>query len=75
MNIACCHRLEKNWEEAEKSLDEARKLVPHDPSLDEEFEKLKQAKSQEVLTTTKLTLFGIQQEQDLPHHIEEFQFN
>ncbi len=59
LNIACCYRLEKNWDEAEKSLGEARKLAPHDPSIDEEAEKLKQAKSQASLAATDQAFFGL----------------
>ncbi|HHT0592371.1 TPA: tetratricopeptide repeat protein [Legionella anisa] len=59
LNIACCYRFEKNWDEAEKSLSEARKLAPQDTSIDEEAEKLQQTKSQVVLVTTNQAFFGL----------------
>jgi tetratricopeptide (TPR) repeat protein len=36
LNIACTYRLEKNWVEAEKALDKAKKLAPQDESIREE---------------------------------------
>lgn len=57
LNTACCYRLEKNWLEAEKSLDAARKLAPQDPEIHKETENLKQAKSQALLAVTNQTFF------------------
>ncbi|WP_454783119.1 tetratricopeptide repeat protein [Legionella sp. WA2022007384] len=57
LNIACCYRLEKNWEKAEQSLDGARKLAPQDPEIDKENENLKQAKSQALLVVAEQAFF------------------
>ncbi|MCE0723431.1 tetratricopeptide repeat protein [Legionella resiliens] len=59
LNIACCYRLEKNWDQAGQSLSEARKLAPQDSSINEEAEKLKLAQSQELLTATNQVFFGL----------------
>ncbi|MGL5741068.1 MAG: hypothetical protein ACRCXC_00205 [Legionella sp.] len=60
VNTACCYRLEKSWDEAEKSLNEARALAPEDSTdLNKETEQLKQAKSQALLTTTSQVLFSL----------------
>lgn len=58
LNIACAYRLEKTWVEAEKSLNEAKKLAPEDTSIFEEEEKLVESKLQAILITTPQTLFG-----------------
>lgn len=59
LNIACCYRLEKNWEKAEQSLLKARTLAQDNLRIDEEAEKLKQAKSQALLVVNTQTIFGI----------------
>lgn len=61
LNIACCYRFEKNWDQAEQSLGEARKLAPHDTSIDEESEKLRLAKSQTLLTETNQAFLVLKQ--------------
>ncbi|MCW8410316.1 tetratricopeptide repeat protein [Legionella sp. PATHC035] len=59
LNIGCCYRLEKNWEKAEQSLLKARRLSQDDLRINEEVEKLKQAKSQGLLGVNTQTIFRI----------------
>ncbi|KTD41611.1 tetratricopeptide repeat protein [Legionella parisiensis] len=61
LKIACCYRFEKNWDEAERSLSEARQLTSQAPSIDEELEKLRLAKSQTLLAETDQVFFGLKQ--------------
>lgn len=62
LNMACCYRLEKNWEKAEQSLLKARTLAQDNLEIDEEVEKLKQAKSQALLVVNTSTIFSIKQD-------------
>ncbi|MCW8397744.1 tetratricopeptide repeat protein [Legionella sp. PATHC038] len=64
LNIACCYRLEKNWEKAEQSLLKAQTLAQDNLRIDEEVEKLKQAKSQALLVVNTQTIFGIKPDND-----------
>ncbi|WP_454785857.1 tetratricopeptide repeat protein [Legionella sp. WA2024007413] len=57
LNIACCYRLEKNWEKAKASLNVAKRLAPQDPEIVKEMENLKQSKSQSVLSLTDQAFF------------------
>ncbi|CAM2993804.1 photosystem I assembly protein Ycf3 [Legionella steigerwaltii] len=71
LNIACCYRLEKNWGEAENSLAEARKLAPQDLRVNEETEKLKQARSNALLGVNTQTIFGIKPDNTPSFSVEE----
>jgi tetratricopeptide (TPR) repeat protein len=77
LNIACCYRFEKNWDQAEQSLGKARKLAPHDTSIDEESEKLRLAKSQTLLTETNQAFFGLKANNNFSssQNTDSMQFN
>lgn len=52
LNTASCYRMERNLDEAEQSLNQAKKITPLDPEIDKENEKLKLARAQSLLIAT-----------------------
>lgn len=60
LNIACTHRSEKSWVNAENALGEAKKFAPEDPSIRDEEQKLMDFKSLASLITAPQTIFSNQ---------------
>jgi tetratricopeptide (TPR) repeat protein len=58
LNIACTHRMEKSWINAEDALKEARKFAPEDSSIFDEEQKLITSKAQASLIAAPQTIFS-----------------
>lgn len=58
LNIACTHRLEKEWNNAEEALNKAKQLAPEDSFIIDEEMKLNESKLAALLISTSQTLFG-----------------
>ena len=59
LNIACTHRLEKSWANAESALKEAKALAPEDPSIHDEEQTLFDLRSHASLIAAPQIMFGI----------------
>ncbi|MDP3268274.1 MAG: tetratricopeptide repeat protein [Legionella sp.] len=58
LNIACTHRLEKEWNKAGEALNKAKLLAPEDSFITEEEMKLNESKLATLLISAPQTLFG-----------------
>lgn len=79
LNIACTHRLEKSWANAENALNQAKTFAPDDPSISDEEKKLMASTSYASLIKTPQTIFSnpnsvLQSQLNTPEE-KPFQFN
>lgn len=58
LNIACTHRLEKSWANAENALHKAKEFAPEDTSIFDEEQKLIDSKAQANLIAAPQTIFS-----------------
>ena len=58
LNIACTHRMEKSWINAEDALFKAKQFAPEDASIVDEEQKLIASKAQASLITATQTIFS-----------------
>ncbi|MBA2710060.1 MAG: tetratricopeptide repeat protein [Tatlockia sp.] len=58
LNIACAYRMEKKWDKAQETLQQAKTLAPEDSSIGDEEIKLTEAKLSFMLISAPQTLFS-----------------
>ena len=59
LNIACTHRLEKSWTDAEVALNKAKEYAPEDPAIFDEEQQLMDSKAQaSLIAAASQTIFS-----------------